>query len=153
MPSQPPKRLLLTSGYKARHNTYGIKAVNQTTYDFMKMAYYTLEGCADQIKACRASDISTDAGKNACKFATNVYRYFVELPYYADPSSDRDPYDVRQPFFDPFPPNHLVEYLNQAHVQQALGVNINYTTSVSIQVVNGFDSTGDYVSLEGSGLS
>lgn len=52
-------------------------------------------------------------------------------------------YDIRHPYNDPTPPDYFVDYLNQAEVQQALGVALNYTQLSSAQVGRGFWFTGD----------
>jgi carboxypeptidase C (cathepsin A) len=54
-------------------------------------------------------------------------------------------YDIRHPYEDPTPPDYFVDYLNQASVQDALGVNINYTHTYSDFVSRGFARTGDFV--------
>lgn len=43
------------------------------------------------------------------------------------------------------PPEPWVDYLNTAKVQNAIGVDINYTSTYSPQVGYGFDYTGDHV--------
>lgn len=45
--------------------------------------------------------------------------------------SGRGTYDIRHPSDDPTPPSYFVDYLNQAKVQNAIGVNLNYTDSNS----------------------
>ena len=127
----------------ARYNTYGIEGVNQTIYDFMKTAYYISGGCADQVDECAASDVSTAAGKAVCAAATNFCRGFVEEPYYD--YSGRGVYDIRHPYEDPTPPTYFIDFLNTASTQNALGVNINYTSDSSSLVGRGFSSTGDFV--------
>ena len=54
-------------------------------------------------------------------------------------------YDIRHPYDDPTPPDYFVDYLNQAEVQDALGVSVNYTRTYSPQVGRGFQNTGDFV--------
>ena len=54
-------------------------------------------------------------------------------------------YDIRHPYNDPTPPTYFIHYLNQAFVQNALGVDLNYTADYSSQVGAGFDFTGDFV--------
>ena len=77
-------------------NTYGIKAVNDTIYNFMKTMYYIPGGCRDSILDCYESDVSTEAGKDACSYATNICRGFVEEPYYE--YGGRGVYDIRHPY-------------------------------------------------------
>ena len=50
----------------AFRNQYGIQAVNETVYDFMKMAYYFPEGCKSYIDNCYEQDLSTPDGKSVC---------------------------------------------------------------------------------------
>lgn len=66
----------------ARYNTYGIKAINQSVYDFMNFAYYTPLGCRDWIEFCVYSDKKTKPGQETCKIATAVCRLIVEQQYY-----------------------------------------------------------------------
>ncbi len=54
-------------------------------------------------------------------------------------------YDIRHPYNDPTPPDYMLDYLNQAEIQNALGVNINYTSFSSPFVGRGFQKTGDFV--------
>lgn len=91
----------------ARYNTYGIEAINQTIYDFMKTAYYIPGGCADQVRDCDASDHSTEAGKKICSDATDFCRGWVEEPYYE--FGGRGVYDIRHPYDDPTPPDYFVD--------------------------------------------
>ncbi|KAK4545187.1 hypothetical protein LTR36_003366 [Oleoguttula mirabilis] len=127
----------------AVHNTYGIKAVNDSIYNFMKTAYYIAGGCSDQVLECAAADVSTAAGQQICAAATTFCRGFVEEPYYE--YSGRGVYDIRHPYKDPTPPTYFINYLNTAAVQDAIGVNLNYTADSSSLVGKGFASTGDFV--------
>ncbi|KAK7705003.1 hypothetical protein SLS57_010286 [Botryosphaeria dothidea] len=127
----------------AVNNTYGIKAVNDTIYSQMVDAYYREGGCADQVAACAAADRTTDEGYTICREATNFCRGEVEEPYYN--YGNRGVYDIRHPYDDPTPPDYFVDFLNLASTQEALGVNINYTTTNSRYVNAGFQSTGDFV--------
>lgn len=127
----------------AVHNTYGIKAVNDTIYNFMKLAYSIPGGCADYVAYCAQSDRTTIDGQSTCASATNICRNLVEGPYYS--FSGRGVYDIRHPYKDPTPPRYFIDYLNQAGTQQALGVNLNYTSASSSLVYTGFSDTGDFV--------
>ncbi|KAL1636935.1 hypothetical protein SLS58_009541 [Diplodia intermedia] len=127
----------------AVNNTYGIKAVNDTIYSQMKDAYYREGGCADQVAACAAADRTTDEGYTICREATSFCRGEVEEPYYT--YGERGVYDIRHPYDDPTPPDYFADFLNLASTQEALGVNINYTSTNSRYVNAGFQSTGDFV--------
>lgn len=126
----------------ANNNTYGIKAVNDTVYNYMKFAYYMDNGCQQQIDYCALVDTSTQSGQSVCTEAADMCRDNVESPYYF--YSGRGVYDIRHPYLDPTPPTYFEDYLNLAHVQQAIGVNLNYTDS-NLDIYWAFQDTGDFV--------
>lgn len=43
------------------------------------------------------------------------------------------------------PPEPWIDYLNSAKIQNAIGVDINYTSTNSPQIFSAFDATGDWV--------
>lgn len=57
---------------------------------------------------------------------------------------NRGVYDIRHPYNDPTPPSYYSDYLNQAHIQQALGVSVNYTSSNS-DIYYAFQASGDFI--------
>lgn len=59
--------------------------------------------------------------------------------------SGRNPYDIRAESDANIPPGYWVDYLNTAKVQNAIGVDINYTSTSSEDIWIGFDYTGDFV--------
>ncbi|KAF2196786.1 peptidase S10, serine carboxypeptidase [Delitschia confertaspora ATCC 74209] len=127
----------------ATNNTYGIKSINDTIYTVMKDAYYMLGGCRDQVEACRVEDRSTPHGQMVCSRATTFCRTYVEGLYYD--YANRGVYDIRHPYDDPTPPDYFIRFLNMEETQEKLGVNINYTSTNSRYVSQGFSSTGDFV--------
>ncbi|XXH04044.1 hypothetical protein Hte_010455 [Hypoxylon texense] len=127
----------------AYRNTYGIEAVNETMYNYMKMNYYFPGGCRDAIDSCIAQDRSTPDGQATCSQATAICRSLVESPYYV--VSGRNPYDIRAEADASIPPGYWVDYLNTAKVQNAIGVDINYTSTSSQDIWIGFDYSGDFV--------
>ena len=126
----------------AVNNTYGIKAVNDSVYTFMKQVYYMPEGCRDWVADCAAADRSTFHGQMTCSTASNICRSLIRNIYIN--LSGRGTYDIRHPHDDPTPPDYFIDYLNSASTQEAIGVNLNYTSSSSDAVANGFQDTGDY---------
>ena len=126
-----------------QRNTYGIQAVNETIYNFMKLAYYIDGGCRDSIEYCAESLRNSLADYETCASATNLCRTFVEGPYYS--YGGRGVYDIRHPYDDPTPPSYFEELLNLASSQEALGVKLNYTGPSSTAVYYGFAYTGDFV--------
>ena len=67
----------------AVNNTYGIKAVNDTIYNYMKLSYYISGGCRDNLAYCASVDRSTPDGMSACAQSNAICRNLVEGPYYA----------------------------------------------------------------------
>ncbi|OQO08413.1 hypothetical protein B0A48_06283 [Cryoendolithus antarcticus] len=139
----------------AVNNTYGIKSINDTVYNHARFALNMINGCLEQITACRAA--AADGGYNAstpisspslpatfilCSEAQDMCRDNVEGPYYS--YSGRGTYDIRHPKKEPTPPNYFVDYLDQAFVQNAIGVDLNYTKA-NEDVTYAFQSTGDWV--------
>lgn len=66
----------------AVNNTYGIKAVNDTVYEYMKFALNMPGGCLDLCDQCAQVNRSTDVGQQICFQATDQCRTNVEGPYY-----------------------------------------------------------------------
>ncbi|CZT08422.1 hypothetical protein WAI453_007252 [Rhynchosporium graminicola] len=126
----------------AVNNTYGIKAVNDTVYNYQKFALNMASGCLDQIRSCRSTNLTSLSDRAICTAAGNMCRDNVEGPYYA--YSGRGVYDIRHSADDPTPPGLYVNYLNQDSVRNALGVNLNYSASNS-EVYFAFQQTGDFV--------
>jgi len=72
----------------AIHNTYGIKAYNETVYNYAKFALNMPNGCLDQISFCYEADrsgVGLDGivGYGICSEAQSMCRDNVEGPYYA----------------------------------------------------------------------
>ncbi|KAI4279324.1 MAG: hypothetical protein LQ337_000355 [Flavoplaca oasis] len=125
-----------------QYNSYGIQLVNETVYEYMKFACnMPLYGCLAQVDACRQVNRSTEIGQLYCQQATDQCRTNVEQPYYV--FGGRGVYDIRHPYDDPTPPKYFNDYLNKANVQNALGVNLNYTQSNN-EVSYAFQMTGDF---------
>jgi len=143
----------------AVNNTYGIKAYNDTVYSYAKFAAYMPNGCLDQIASCIEGAQAFKGGYSAangilpkafrspsedslCQEAADMCRDNVESPYYY--FSGRGVYDIRHPYNDPTPPTYFEAYLNQAYVQNALGVSTNYTDANS-DIYWQFQHTGDFI--------
>ncbi|EEQ92086.2 carboxypeptidase D [Blastomyces dermatitidis ER-3] len=127
----------------AVNNTYGIKPLNQSTVDYMKFSQIREGGCADSISACKQMNRTGIIAHATCADALSICRSTVEAPWYT--SSDRGVYDIRHPHDDPTPPTHFINYLNQPHIQNALGVNLNYTSAENMHIFAAFMLTGDLV--------
>ncbi|KAF2105440.1 carboxypeptidase S1 [Lophiotrema nucula] len=141
----------------AVNNTYGIKAYNDTVYSYAKFANNMFNGCRYQIDLCRAAaegNVSyyhvdakiteaelTPGELQVCNEAADMCRDNVESPYYF--YGGRGVYDIRHPYEDPDPPSNYPGYLNQAEIQEALGVTLNYSGTNGIYYA--FQNTGDFI--------
>ena len=133
----------------AYNNTYGIQSVNETIFNQMNDAYYRPGGCRDQINDCRTNSTlydPTQRGLNAtvnrlCQQAESFCSSNVRDPYLE--YSGRNYYDFATLDPDPNPPPWYEGYLNQPHVQAALGAPLNWTQSSGV-VATAFRSIGDY---------
>ncbi|KAI9832744.1 MAG: hypothetical protein M1826_001303 [Phylliscum demangeonii] len=127
----------------AVNNTYGIRAINDTVYNYMKFALNMPGGCLDQVAYCRATNRTTVSEQAICSEAANMCRDNVEGPYYA--FGGRGVYDIRHPINDPTPPSYFRNYLNQPSIQNALGVKLNYTAFSNDEIYFAFQRSGDFV--------
>ena len=125
----------------ANNNTYGIKSLPDSVIQYMAFANSMRGGCQDLLSLCKTVNRTTEVGQQLCSGAAYHCRNNVENPYYQ--YSGRGVYDIRHPYDDPTPPIYFVDYLNQAEVQQALGVDLNYTRS-NAEVLWAFARTGDF---------
>ncbi|CAD0050612.1 unnamed protein product [Aureobasidium pullulans] len=102
----------------AVNNSYGIKSVNDTVYNYMKFALNMPGGCLDLVDSCRQSRETGQenlATQTICSEAQDMCR-----------------------------DNYFADYLNIAEVQNALGVSVNYTESNN-DIYYAFQATGDFV--------
>ena len=132
----------------ANNNTYGIQALSLTDEQTAASSFLSANGCQQLIQTCRNAVALQDPADNGdvtavnqiCRNAQTTCSNEVIGPF---TNSGRDPYDITQNLPDPFPPSFYLEYLNNADVQSAIGVAINYTQS-NDAVANAFAQTGDY---------
>ncbi|PVI04010.1 alpha/beta-hydrolase [Periconia macrospinosa] len=144
-------RLVQWPGYPmmAYNNTYGIKTYNESRYEKVMDALYNSTGCLAQIENCRNLSLQydpTNQGFNTsvnrvCQRAETFCSANIRDPYF---DSDVNYYDISVPGAASFPPPWYEGFLNQPHVQQEMGVAINWTQSNSA-VSTSFRSIGDYV--------
>ncbi|KAF1915587.1 Alpha/Beta hydrolase protein [Ampelomyces quisqualis] len=130
------------------NNTYGIKAVNESRYEGVINDLYRKGGCLDRIEECRNLSLaydSTNQGFNpsvneVCEAAETFCSAKIRDPYF---DTDLNYYDISVPGAASFPPPWYQGWLNQPHVQQDLGIPLNWTQSNSA-VSRAFRSIGDY---------
>ncbi|PGG95621.1 hypothetical protein AJ79_09946 [Helicocarpus griseus UAMH5409] len=127
----------------AASNTYGIRPLNQSIIDYMKFSNSRKGGCQDELESCRNRSRVDVIDFTVCSDALAVCRSTVEEPWYD--YSGRGKYDIREISEDSRPASHIVPYLNRSHIQNALGVNLNYTTSSNPHIFASFIQTGDPV--------
>ncbi|KAI9146889.1 Mutanase [Paramyrothecium foliicola] len=126
----------------AYRNQYDIQLVNETIYDFQKLAFNIPGGCSDYLQYCYSSDPSLLDTQITCSQASAACRIMVEGP--AINVGGRSPYDIRAPITADPEPTHWIDYLNLPFVQNAIGVDLNYTSPISLQVWQGFALSGDW---------
>lgn len=109
-------------------------------------------GCLDYIDACeaQASRLGDWEGTSLtddlfCNTASALCRNAVELVYLQYAPSENSPYEIRDLSKYPQPPMAFPGYLNTGKVQQALGVDTNYTEPSNLEVLAPFWFTGDFV--------
>jgi carboxypeptidase C (cathepsin A) len=143
-------RYVQWAGYPqmAYNNTYGIKAYNESRYEEVIDALYRTDGCLHQIENCRNLSLiydPTNQGFNEsvnaiCQKAETFCTAEIRDPYF---DSDVNYYDISAPGAASFPAPWYAGWLNQPHVQQDLGIPLNWTQSNSA-VSRAFRSIGDY---------
>lgn len=132
----------------AFNNSYGIQAINESRHDEVLRDLYREGGCLDQIEACRNSSLiydPTNQGFNEsvnkiCQDAETFCTLNIRDPYF---DTDVNYYDISAPGAASFPPPWYQGWLNQPHVQQGLGIPINWTQS-NAAVSRAFRGIGDY---------
>lgn len=118
----------------AYNNTYGIKAINQTSYQTAINSFNKPKtGCRDQIIRCqtlaaRYDPLTMGANQTVNRICNTASQYCedeVEGQYALN--SDRDYNDIAASYPNPFPSPFHLGFLSQHWVQAALGVPVNYT--------------------------
>ncbi|KAJ5203358.1 Alpha/Beta hydrolase protein [Penicillium cf. viridicatum] len=119
-------------------NTYGVKLINDTVYDHGKFNMGICQGNLDWCKdLTRENSI---VRRSACSAAQFICQATVEGLYYT--FGNRGTYDIRAVSGKDVPPAYWRDYLNTAPVQQAIGVELNYTSSNLIYTA--FSLSGDF---------
>ncbi|KAI0143733.1 alpha/beta-hydrolase [Xylariaceae sp. FL1272] len=132
----------------ALKNNYSVPLTNQAGYLTAIHRLEKSDGCLAKIQACRHSSAAAGGSSGA---ANNVDDICRDANHYcgkhvASVATGRSYFDIAYP--DNFLANPLSEtylgYLNQKHVQDALGVPVNFSANAPV-VAQAFASTGDNV--------
>ncbi|CAG8887255.1 unnamed protein product [Penicillium egyptiacum] len=143
----------------AHANTYNISLITQADYDSVQQHFTQPGGCLDKIATCRAAapsqadDFGQNATANAICHEANSYcgKHIAGMLS----TSGRSVFDIGYPdnvLHDPLMDSYF-GYLNQRHIQEALGVPLNFSANSPV-VAQAFSMSGDNVkggSLEAIG--
>lgn len=130
----------------AFNNTYGFKAITQSQYDFAIAAIPTCKKMTDDCTTAADSKDPNGLGNvpevnKACLDAFSFCFGAMHDNY----TSSRYVFDIAAPARPKaFPPVWAAGYLNNATVQQALGVPLNFTGASALDMVS-FNKSGDFV--------
>ena len=132
----------------ANNNTYGIRALSLADQQASADSFLSSNGCQQLIQSCRSAVASMDPANEGDEATVNQICQTAQVscnnnllgPFH---KSGRDMYDMAQKTPNSFPPSTYLEYLNLADVQDAIGVDVNYTET-NTAVANAFVQTGDY---------
>ncbi|SMR47047.1 unnamed protein product [Zymoseptoria tritici ST99CH_3D1] len=129
-------------------NTYGIQAVNDTVYQTMTNNLNKPGGCLDQAYQC--GNLSLQYDPQAIGVNETVNHICAEAGNYCDENvqhlysySNRSYYDITVPASLSREPPFAHAFLQQPHVQQALGMRSNWTVR-SDDAIRAFRRVGDF---------
>ncbi|KAF2162027.1 hypothetical protein M409DRAFT_69273 [Zasmidium cellare ATCC 36951] len=138
------QKLTSTSpGRKLNFKSFGIglKLINDTIYDHGKFNMYRDGGCQQAQDYCAYLTKDSIVKSSGCAAAQYICQNDVEDLYYTF-GGNRGVYDIRACNGKDVPPAQWRDYLNQASVQQAIGTDLNYTSSNLIYTA--FSLSGDF---------
>ena len=130
----------------AYNNTYGIEAISEEEYEASLEAW---PQCRNLTRTCRslAEELDPEGYGNvtdvndACYYAFDWCFSRIQYPF---ERSGLYHFDILDTVPGSFPPKLAAGYLNQAEIQQALGVSLNFT-GLSAAIAVGFNISGDFV--------
>ena len=106
--------------------------------------FYADDGCVASLQACAAAAAVGDPQFTGSNSTVNEICALIECDQgIAFEDTGRHVHDFAAPEKNPFPHPYYLGYLNQNHVQRALGVPINFTQRIE-SVANAFAYTGDF---------
>ncbi|KAI1818103.1 alpha/beta-hydrolase [Poronia punctata] len=130
----------------AHNNTYGIQINNETEY---KLSVEAWPACKEAIDSCRALGDEKDPkalGNNeevntACAGAFDLCFSTMRLGFN---ELEINKFDITSAVPGSFPPKYAAGYFNDAKIQEALGVPLNFT-GLSAAAAGSFTKSGDFV--------
>ncbi|QDS68444.1 hypothetical protein FKW77_010811 [Venturia effusa] len=140
----------------AYNNTYNLSMLSETGYKLAMQAFSGPGGCKELTLHCRdaASKFdpfgfgNNDAVDKACHNAVGICQPLTMIP---ELHANRSSYDIAHLVPDPQPGYNALGYFNEAAIQQALGVPLNFTYTPNVVAMN-FFATGDPVRQDKSHL-
>lgn len=138
----------------ANNNTYGVKAVDDEVFQFMKMAWNMPGGCKESMTACRDAGDTLDSEYTGLDETVNELCYNASatcepLVSFLSEISGRSEYDIANAAANPWPTNYHIGFLNQKWVQRELGVPVNFTANSATVVSLFIGATGDFFRAAG----
>ncbi|KAF2637301.1 alpha/beta-hydrolase [Massarina eburnea CBS 473.64] len=136
----------------AFNNTYDIQLISEANYAY---AISSAPKCKEMSTICKTlADAKDPEGlgnvaevNKACFSAYDFCFSSMHQNYtlHPTPAKARNNFDIAAPAApESFPPKWAAGYLNQAHIQQALGVPLNFTGASALNMA-AFNNTGDFV--------
>ncbi|KXH49692.1 serine carboxypeptidase [Colletotrichum nymphaeae SA-01] len=114
---------------RGENNGYGVDLINDTIYEYGKWNRDRPGGCQEKLDYCDYVERESIVRRSACSAAQFICQSDVEGMYYTFNLEGRGTYDIRFPSGKDVPPDNWRPWLNTAQAQNALGVDLNYTSS------------------------
>lgn len=129
-------------------NPYGVQLINETIYEHGRFAMDRANGCQQRLDICQSVNYYADDSwkRYSCAQAQFICQQSVESLYYTY-GQGHGVYDVRNCGGQgrDVPPHYgWRQLLNTSDTQNALGVDLNYTSSQNYLVYNAFTLSGDF---------
>ncbi|KAK1725878.1 Alpha/Beta hydrolase protein [Colletotrichum acutatum] len=128
---------------RGENNGYGVDLINDTIYEYGKWNRDRPGGCQEKLDYCDYLERDSIVRRSACSAAQFICQSDVEGMYYTFNLEGRGTYDIVSNFVASYvPPDNWRPWLNTAQAQNALGVDLNYTSSNLIYTA--YTLSGDF---------
>ncbi|KAK1671470.1 Alpha/Beta hydrolase protein [Colletotrichum godetiae] len=108
---------------RGENNGYGVDLINETIYNYGKWNRDRPGGCQEKLDYCDYLERDSIVRRSACSAAQFICQSDVEGMFYTFNLEGRGTYDID------VPPDNWRPWLNTAQAQNALGVDLNYTSN------------------------